>query len=245
MRVAVAGGTGLVGRLVVTALERERHTPVVLARSKGVDLVTGQGLAPALEGVAAVIDTSNVTTTSRRRSVEFFSRATENLLDQAARSGVQHLVVLSIVGIDRVDFGYYEGKRRQEALVRSGSVPYTILRATQFHEFAQQLLDRMSGPVAVVPRMRSQPVAAVEVADELVRLATGPALGDAPELAGPEVHDMVDLVRRRARHDGSRRPVLGVRLPGGVGRAMAGGSLLPTGPGPRGSITFDEWLAGT
>lgn len=244
MRVAVAGGTGLVGRMVVAALEREGHTPVVIARSQGVDLVSGRGLGPALEGVTAVVDTSNVTTTSRRGSVEFFARATANLLDQATRAGVQHLVVLSIVGIDRVDFGYYEGKRRQEELVRAGSVPHTILRATQFHEFGQQLLDRMPGPVAVVPRMRSQPVAASEVADALVRLTTGPALGDAPELAGPEVHDMVDLVRRQVRHNGDRRLVVPARLPGAVGRAMAGGGLLPTGPGPRGSVTFDEWLAG-
>lgn len=245
MRVAVAGGTGIVGSHVVSALTRDGHTPVVLARSRGVDLTSGQGLGAALAGADAVVDTSNVTTTSRRRSVEFFTRATSNLVDQAGRAGVQHLVVLSIVGIDRVDFGYYEGKRRQEELVRDAAMPHTILRATQFHEFAQQLLDRVPGPVAVVPRMRSQPIAATEVAGELVRLAAGPALGDAPELAGPEVHDMAELVRRQARRNGSRRPVLAVRLPGGVGRAMAGGALLPSGPGPRGSITFDDWLAGS
>lgn len=243
MRVAVAGGTGLVGRLVVAALDGAGHEPVVLARSRGVDVTTGAGLDPALAGVEAVIDVSNLTTTRRQRSVDFFTAATTRLLDSGRRAGVRHHVALSVVGADRVDFGYYLGKRRQEELLLESGAPVSVLRATQFHEFAGQLLDRSGGPVAVVPRMRMQPVAAREVADALVALATGPAVGLAAELAGPRPEQLVELTRRMLAARRSRRLLLPVRLPGAVGRGMVGGALLPAGPGPRGRQTFEQWLA--
>ncbi len=208
MRIAVAGGTGVVGRHVVAAAAGAGHEPVVLARSVGVDVTTGRGLAAALDGAEAVIDVSNIATTRRRRSVAFFEAASEQLLTAGREVGVGHHVVLSIVGIDRVDFGYYEGKRRQEELVLAGPLPASVLRTTQFHEFAGQLMERSPGPVALVPRMRVQPIAAREVAAALVALAVGPAVGRAPELAGPEVHELVDLARRVARAAGQRRPVL-------------------------------------
>lgn len=243
MRVAVAGGTGLVGRFVVSALEATGHETVVLARSVGVDLTTGAGLDAALKRADAVIDVSNVTTASRAASVRFFEAATTNLLDAGFRAGVRHHVVLSIVGIDRVDLGYYAGKRRQEELALAGGRPVSILRATQFHEFADQTLDRFTmGPFAAVPRMRTQPVAAREVAEALVALLTGPAVGRAPDLAGPQVHELPDLVRAVLQARGRRTRVLAFRLPGKAGAAMADGGLLPTEDGPRGTQTFDEWL---
>ncbi|MFF1809931.1 SDR family oxidoreductase [Streptomyces sp. NPDC058251] len=243
MRVAVAGGTGLVGRYVVDELVAAGQEPVVLARSRGVDLVTGAGLDAALAGVEAVVDVSNVTTTSAKKSRAFFDSVSHHLLDAGARAGVRHHVALSIVGIDRVGLGYYQGKLRQEAVVQGGPTPWTVLRATQFHEFAQQTLDRIPGPLAVVPRMRTQPVAAREVGRHLVRLALAAPQGMAPELAGPRVEQMVDMVRRllRARHQ--RRPLLPVKLPGATGAAMTGDGLLPTGQCVRGSQTFDAWLA--
>ena len=243
MRVAVAGGTGVVGRHVVTALEEAGHDAVVLTRSSGVDLEAGTGLDAALEGVASVVDASNVLTLSRNRSVQFFTTATGHLLAAEERAGVSHHVALSIVGVDRVDFGYYEGKRRQEELVLAAPVPGTVLRATQFHEFAEQTLARSRGPVAVVPRMRSQPVAAREVGTALARLAVGPAAGLAPELAGPEVLEMTDMVREVVRRRSLRRVVLPLRVPGQAGKAMAQGALLPAEAGPRGQQTFAEWLA--
>jgi uncharacterized protein YbjT (DUF2867 family) len=245
MRIAVAGGTGAVGRTVVEAAQAAGHETVVLARSAGVDLISGDGLDPALKGATAVIDVSNVTAMGARRSTAFFEQATGRLLEAGRRAGVRHHVALSIVGCDRVDFGYYLGKRRQEALVLGDGVPGSVLRATQFHEFAAQLLDRTRGPVAVVPVMRSQPVAAREVAEALVRLAEQDPVGMAPELAGPREEVMTVLVRRVLRAQGRRTPVLPLRLPGATGRAMAGDGLLPTGPGQRGTETFDAWLART
>jgi uncharacterized protein YbjT (DUF2867 family) len=243
VRVAVAGGTGLVGRYVVAALAGAGHDPVVLTRSRGVDLTTGQGLDDALAGAAVVIDVSNVSTSKRDESVAFFASGTEHLLEAGDRAGVRRHVALSIVGVDRVDFGYYEGKRRQEDLVLAAPMPSIVLRATQFHEFAGQLLARGRGPIAVVPRMRVQPIAAREVADALVALVAEEGVGFAPELAGPQEHQMTDLARQLLHSRGSHRLLLPVRVPGAGGRAMAEGGLLPTLPGLRGRQTFAQWLA--
>lgn len=242
MRVAVAGGTGVVGRHVAEALSAAGHSPVILSRGRGVDLVTAAGLEEAVRGAEAVIDVSNLVTTGRAASVRFFETATANLLRAGHAAGVRHHVVLSIVGVDRVTFGYYEGKLRQEQRALAGPVPASVLRATQFHEFAGQVLQRVPGPVAVVPRQLIRPVAAAEVASELVTIALGEPQGLAAEFAGPEEHQLVELVRRIANRSGRRRPVIGVRLPGKGGRAMASGGLLP-GAGARfGKQTFEDWF---
>lgn len=242
MKVAVAGGTGAVGSHVVRLLQSAGEDAVVLARSRGVDLTTGVGLAEALAGVEGVIDVSSVATLRRSTAVDFFTAVSRNLLAAGQDAGVRHHVTLSIVGIDRVDFGYYVGKRHQEALVLGGPVPATVLRATQFHEFAEQTLSRSRGPVALVPRMRIAPVAAREVAAALVRLVGEPPVGRVPDLAGPREEQLVDMVRALACR--RRRPgaVVAVRVPGGAARAMATGALLPGAPGPRGEQTFGEWL---
>jgi uncharacterized protein YbjT (DUF2867 family) len=190
--------------------------------------------------VDATIDVSNVTTMKRAEAVGFFDRAGRHLLDAAARAGVRHHVALSIVGIDRVSTGYYQGKLRQEEVVRGGSVPWTVLRATQFHEFAEQLLGRLPGPVALMPRLKVQPVAVREVAAALVALVAGQPQQAAPDLAGPCVESLPDMARRLVRTGTvRRRPVVPLWLPG----PMAHGGLLPTGPGPRGTQTFEQWLA--
>src|SRR5215469_13016927 len=206
MRIAVAGGSGCVGRLVVDEVRAAGHQPVVITRSAGVDITTGSGLDDALAGTSVLIDVSNIATLRRSRSVAFFEAGTRNLLDAGGRAGVSHHVVLSIVGVDRVRIGYYEGKRRQESLVLSGPVPASVLRATQFHEFAAQVLRRARGPLALVPRMRTQPVAAREVAKALLAVAVGPAVGMAPELAGPEQLELTQLARQVLRARRSRRP---------------------------------------
>jgi uncharacterized protein YbjT (DUF2867 family) len=238
MKIAVAGGTGLVGGMVVDALRAAGHTPVVLARSVGVDVTTGAGLAEALSGTHATIDVTNVTTMKAQESIDFFSAATSNLLAHS-----DFLLSLSIVGVDRVDLPYYLGKRRQEELLLATPDRTAVLRATQFHEFPGQLLQRGGGRLAMIPRMRSQPIAAREVADALVAAVTAPQRGMLPELAGPEVHAMPALARRlvKARH--VRCTVVPLPVPGRLGRQLSGGGLLPEGTGPRGVETFSGWLA--
>lgn len=193
MRIAVAGGTGLVGRYVVEAARAAGHQTVVISRSAGVDLLTGTGLAAALDGADVVIDVSNTATLSRAKSVRFFETVTGQLLAAEAGAGVRHHVALSIVGVDRVPVGYYAGKLRQEALIETGLVPWTVLRATQFHEFPAQQLARVKGPVVPVLEAPAATVAAREVAGHLLALATGPAQGHVPDLAGPETHSLSSL----------------------------------------------------
>jgi len=244
VKVAVAGGTGLVGRLVVDAAHERGHDVVVLARSEGVDLTTGAGLVERLAGVAAVIDTTNRATHKRAEAEAFFGGVTRNLLAAESAAGVGHHVALSIVGIDDVDTDYYAGKRLQERVLADGEVPWSVLRATQFHEFAEQVLHFVTiGPFSLVPRMLSQPVAAREVAEALVEIAEGEPVGRAPELAGPEQLQIVDLSRRLSKARGLGRWVVPVRAPGAAGRAMRSGALIPAGDGPRGRVTFDEWLS--
>jgi uncharacterized protein YbjT (DUF2867 family) len=243
MRVAVAGGTGAVGRLVVRELERTGHDAVVLSRSSGVDLMTGQGFGERLKGCEAIIDVSNQTLLSRKAAVRFFGTVTGNLLDAGARAGIGHFLALSIVGADKVDTGYYMGKRRQEELIADGPLPWTVLRATQFHEFAEPLLDQARGPFAVIPKMLCRPVAAADVATRLVELAGRPGGRFVPPIAGPREWRMEDMAKRIARARGDRKILIPVRLPGRAGRAMTGGALLPHGPFTEASRTFEDHLA--
>ena len=242
MRVAVAGGTGLIGRLVVARLAEAGHDVAVLARARGVDLTTGAGLDAALDGCRVVVDVTNTGTMSARRARDFFGGVTRHLLAAGGRAGVEHVLALSIVGVDRVGLGYYRGKLHAEEVLAAGPLPWTVLRATQFHQFAGQYLARGRGPVALVPRFPSRPVAAAEVADRLVALALGPAAGRATPIAGPEVIGLPELARRLLRARGSRRLVVPVPVPGAAGRAAARGGLLPDGPYLRGVQTYAEYL---
>ncbi|MDQ1051436.1 SDR family oxidoreductase [Streptomyces sp. V4I2] len=242
MQVAVAGGTGLVGKFVVAELRAAGHQPVTLARSQGVDLSTGIGLQDRLSGCDVVINVANVVTTRAKVAVDFFSRTTGNLLSVARRTGIKHVITLSIVGSDEVDFGYYMGKRAQEELVRDGDLPWTVLRATQFFEFPEPLLDNRS-PVVLMPNMLTRPVAAQDVAERLVDHVTQAPAGMAREIAGPQQLGMVDMARRIVRAQGRHRIVVPVSLPGKVGKAMSGGGLLPHGDYDEGPLTFDDYLA--
>ncbi|WP_341996987.1 SDR family oxidoreductase [Microbacterium sp. LWH7-1.2] len=244
MRIAVAGGTGVVGSHVVEAARADGHDPVVLSRGTGVDLTTGAGLDAALEGVDAVIDTANVTTLSADVATRFFEAATGNLIAAAARAGVAHVVLLSIVGIDRNPHDYLAGKLAQERVIEKGGVPWTILRATQFHEFAGQVFARAKvGPLHVAPRGRVQPVAAREVGAQLAGLAAGAPQGRAADLAGPREERLDDMVKAYARRTGHGGWIPSVSLPGGQMRGIRAGLGLP-GPGTvLGTQTFAEWLA--
>ncbi len=243
MRIAIAGGTGVVGSRTAQALTEGGHEVVLLTRGHGVDLLGGSGVDAALAGVDAVIDTLNVSTVSAKKSTEFFTRATGNLVSAAHRAGVGHVVLLSIVGIDRIPHDYYAGKLAQEQVVENGPVPWTILRATQFHEFAGQLLERTSlGPVHLAIRARVQPIAAREVGARLAELATASPLGRAADLAGPREEALHEMMRAHAQHTGVGGPILTVSVPGKQMRGMRDGLALP-GPGSDlGRQTFSDWL---
>lgn len=245
MRIAVAGGTGVVGSYVVEAARAGGNHVVVLSRRAGVDVRTGDGLDAALDGIDVVVDTLNATSIRPSTATEFFTETSRRLLDIGAAREVQHLVSLSIVGIDRVpEYGYYRAKLAQEDVVRGGPLPATILRATQFHEFPAQMLRALRvGPVAVVPRMRSQPVAARTVGEHLARLA-GERPGGTRELAGPQVHDIADLARRFVAARGVPVRVVTASAPGRAGRKMRGDALLATAETAIDGPTFDEWLGG-
>lgn len=244
MRIAIAGGTGTVGRHTVDAVRAAGHDPVVLSRSTGVDLVGGTGLDVALDGVDAVIDTANVSTLSAGDATEFFTTATGNLIAAAARAGTRHVVLLSIVGIDEMPYDYYAGKVAQERVAEASVVPWTILRATQFHEFAGQLYARAKvGPLHLAPRARVQPIAAAEVGEHLAMLAAGPAQGRARDLGGPREERLDEMVRAYARHAGRRGWIPAVSLPGAQMKGMRAGYALPGPDAVLGRETFTDWLA--
>lgn len=243
MRIAVAGGTGTVGRHIVAVLRERGHEPVVLSRSNGIDVLTRAGLAESLAGADAVIDVLSISTQNADESRAFFGATTRALLDAEKTAGVGHHVLLGIVGSQKSDNGYYAGKIVQESLVHAGEVPWTELRATQFHEFAAQIYGVIKvGPFILAPWMRSQPIGAREVAERLAELATGAPAGLVTELGGPREENMARMVRAYAKATGKPGPIIQVPAPGPGGRAMRDGTLLP-GPGAQlGTQTFDEWL---
>jgi uncharacterized protein YbjT (DUF2867 family) len=245
-RIAVAGGTGLVGRKTVTALERAGHEVVVLARSRGVDLTTGEGLDAALAGVRVVVDVTNAPDSDATATLAFFETEAQQLRAAEARAGVEHHVLLSILGVDRVEGNaHYAGKRRQEELVEAGDTPSTILRAAQFFEFAEMVVSwTRQGDTARIAPLLLQPVAALDVAETLSEIALAAPQGRAPDLAGPEPQDLVDMTRRVLAARGETLELIPSWQAGPFGVEMAGEVLLP-GPGARfGPTTFDAWLTG-
>ena len=244
MRIAVAGGTGVVGRHTVEAVRAAGHDAVVLTRSQGVDLVTARGLDAALEGVDAVVDVASIETLKATAAIEFFTAATGNLVAAAADAGVAHVVLLSIVGIDRIPYDYYAGKIAQEKVVEASRVPWTILRATQFHEFAAQMFARAKlGPLHLAPNARTQPVAAREVGARLAALAAGAPQGRARDFAGPREERLADMVRAFARSEGYRGWVPALNVPGPQMAGMRAGLALPGPDADLGDQTFTEWLS--
>ena len=241
MRIAIAGGTGTVGALCARAAEAAGHDVVVLARRTGVDLATGRGLD--LAGVDAVIDASGTSTTSAARARAFFEAVTGQLHRAERAAGVRHHVALSIVGAAAAPHGYYAGKAAQERAVAEGAVPWTILRATQFFEFAEQVALR-AGPWRAVPAMRTRPLAAASVARRLVRLAEGDPAGDARDLAGPREMRLAELLRAVLAARSERRRVLELPLPGAFGRALRSGAALPGPDADLDPVTLEEWLGG-
>lgn len=245
MKIVVAGGSGTLGRLVLDALREAGHVAVPVSRQTGVDLIEGTGLVEALRGANAVIDTSATSSTSTKESIRFFGTVTQNLLAAEREADVPHHVAISIIGAAKVNANYYAGKAVQEQILMAEPGGWSMLRTSQFHEFAKQLVAHgRLGPLQVVPKMFSQPIAAKEVAAELVTIAAGDPRGLEPDLAGPRKERMAEMVRRYLHATGEGRPVLEIPLPGPWGRGMRDGSLLPRSGARQGQQTFDEWLSG-
>jgi uncharacterized protein YbjT (DUF2867 family) len=243
VKIAVAGGTGLVGRQTVEAVRRFGHDPLVLARSAGVDLTTGAGLAAVLDGVYAVIDVTNTPSVNTDQMRAFFAAVTGQLLAAEHHGGVRHHVVLSIVGLDRLpDHGHYAGKREQERLALSGPVPASVVRATQFFDFAAQMVNwTLRGQSAALAPLLLQPVAVTDVADVLVEVALGEPVNGICELAGPETQDLVDMARRTLAARGESLRLIPTWR-GRYGVEMAGEVLLPRPDARLAPTTFDHWL---
>ncbi len=242
MRIAVVGATGTVGRHVAAAASDRGHEVVAISRRDGVD-VLGPDLAAALAGVNVVIDTSNVMTQSRRKSIDFFTGIARRLSDESERHGVARIVALSIVGLERAaSYGYYQGKLAQEQTLRSGSVPVAILRSTQFHEFPEQVMSMTTmGPLAAVPVMRTQPIATEAVATSLLECAEDQQVRDRA-IAGPQPESLTDLARDVVTKRGGAR-VVPLTLPWGHWRAWRNGAMLPDPGTDLLGPTFTDWLA--
>lgn len=244
MRIAVAGATGRIGRLTTAALEAAGHQTVPLSRRAGVDAYTGSGLADAMAGADAVIDVTNNPSQDVAEIVDFFGTVTKNLLAAGEKAGVRHHVLLSIVGLDHNSRApHYAGKREQERLVASGPVPWSIVRATQFHDFAAMVAGwaEKDGTATIAPLL-VQPIAQDDVAAILADVAVGAPLGYKLDIAGPETQDLVDMARRTFAVRGKDIKLVPTWR-GNFGTDMAGEILLP-GDGARlGAVTFEDWLA--
>jgi uncharacterized protein YbjT (DUF2867 family) len=244
MRIAVAGATGNIGARTVSALEKNGHEAVRISRALGVDLTTGAGLDAALDGVDAVVDAISAELTDGDQALAYFGATTRNLLAAEERAGVHHHVLLSIVGIHRVDGNaHYLGKREQERLTAEGPVPWTIVPATQFHDFAATVCgwSERDGVATIAPLL-VQPIAPTEVAEILAEIAAGPPRGRYVDVAGPETQDLVDMARRTNTVRG-RTVKLVPTWSGIFGQSMAGNVLLPGENARITATTFDDWLA--
>ena len=242
MKIAVAGATGRAGRHVVEILAARGHEVVPMARSTGVDVIAGDGLADALAGVEGIVDLATGPTPDEQEATEFFTTAARNLQEAGREAGVQRIVVVSIVGIDRFTSGYNAAKLAQERVHEDGPLPVRILRATQFHEFVEQLVDwGRQGDVAHVPKMRTQLVAARAVGGALADLATDPAAVPGPtlEIAGPREESLVEAAALLMARRGDPVRIEGVTWDPlyEQGAALPGPSATLSGP------TFADWLA--
>jgi uncharacterized protein YbjT (DUF2867 family) len=244
MKIVVIGGSGLIGSKLVKIL-RERGNEVVPASpATGVDTLTGKGLDDALKGAQVVVDVSNSPSFEDTAVMKFFETSTRNLLAAEKKSGVKHHVALSIVGADRnPDSGYLRAKMAQEKLIKASTVPYTILRATQFFEFIGGIADAgTEGNTVRLTSAKLQPIAADDVAAALAPVVLGEPVNGVIEVAGPEPLPLAEMARRwlTAKHD--KRQVVADAKARYFGTELNDRSLTP-GDNPRiGKIRFDEWL---
>jgi uncharacterized protein YbjT (DUF2867 family) len=245
--VLVTGGTGTLGRLVVPllrdagcrvrVLSRRVHEPRDGIEYVTGDLLKGEGIEPAVDGAEIVVHLAG--------GSKGDDEATRNLVLAASRAGVQHLVYISVIGADRVPLGYFRSKLGAERAVADSGLPWTTLRAAQFHDLVLNMVEKMTKlPVLPVPGgLRLQPVDSREVAGRLVELALDKPAGLVPDLAGPKVYGMADLSRGYLRACGKRRLMMPVRMPGKAGRAYRAGENLSLEGAAVGRRTWEDFLA--
>jgi uncharacterized protein YbjT (DUF2867 family) len=247
MKIVVIGGSGLIGSKLVEKLRAAGHEPLAASPDSGVDTLTGEGLAEALEAAEVVVDVSNAPDWSDAAVLEFFQTSTRNILAAELAADVSHHATLSVVGTDRLeDSGYFRAKLAQEEAIKAATIPYTIVRATQFFEFIGRVADSNSdGETVRVPPVLVQPEAADDVAAALAVAAVGAPVNGTVELAGPERFRFDELTRRVLGANGDPRVVTADRRARYFGATLDDRSLIP---GPDASIAptrFEDWLSQT
>src|SRR5881227_2541224 len=244
MKIVVIGGSGLIGKKVVTNLRQQGHEVVAASPSSGVNTVTGEGLAKALAGAQVVVDVANAPSWEDKAVMAFFETSGRNLLAAEAAAGVGHHVALSVVGTDRLfASGYFRAKMAQEKLIKASPIPYTIVRATQFFEFVGGIAQSATeGQTVRLPPVLMQPIASDDVAAVVAEVAVKKPLNGMIDLAGPEPIRQDDLVRRFLNATGDARTVITDPKALYYGITVNDQSLTP-GDHPRlGPTSFEDWL---
>src|SRR5438477_137944 len=244
MKIIVIGGTGLIGTKVVKNLREKGHEAVAASPSKGINSVTGEGLAEALDGAQVVVDVANAPSWEDKAVLEFFETSGRNLLAAEAAAGVGHHIALSVVGTDRLlASGYFRAKMAQETLIKASPIPYTIVRATQFFEFVGAIAQSATeGQTVRLPPALMQPIVSDDVAAAMADVAVGKPVNGTVELAGPETIRLDELVRRYLSANRDARKVTTDLHARYFGIEVNDQSLTP-GKNPRlGSTRFEDWL---
>lgn len=245
-RIAVAGATGRVGRHVAEVLGDRGHDVVRISRGGGVDVITREGLPEALAGVDCVVDATASPTPRKHEATWFFKTAARNLHAIGAAAGIERIIGVSVVNAAVLAHGYGAAKAAHERALTAGPVPASVLRATQFHELVEQMLEwGRKGDVSYVPRMRTRPVAARTVAERLADLAVDPEPAAEPiaDLAGPREERLVDAARMLVAQRALPIRVVEVSYPDpAMARVYESGALLPRPGATLAGPTFEEWL---
>ncbi|UFP95544.1 SDR family oxidoreductase [Gloeobacter morelensis] len=247
MKIVVIGSSGLIGKKLVDKLRRKGHEVVAASRALGVDIITGEGLAEALTGARVAVDVANSPSFEDTAALEFFETSGRNLLAAEAAAGVGHHVALSVVGTERLqDSGYFRAKLAQESLIKNSSIPFTIVRATQFFEFIRGIAQSATeGQTVRLSHSLIQPVAADDVAAAVAEAALQPPVNGTIEVAGPDAFHLDELVRRVLAHDEDHHRVIADPNARYFGVLLNDQSLVP-GENPRlGPTRFEYWLGRT
>jgi len=244
MKIVVIGGSGLIGSKLVTKLREHGHDPVAASPNSGVNTITGEGLAEALNGASVVVDVSNSPSWEDAAVLNFFETSTHNLLAYEAAAGVGHHVALSVVGTERLlESGYFRAKIAQENLIKGSSIPYSIVRATQFFEFVKGIADISTvGNKVRLPHAFIQPMAADDVASALGRIATAAPVNGTVEIGGPEKFRLNELVRRGLAARNDPREVVADLQARYYGAALSENTLVPGDGAQLGETRFEDWL---